>query len=214
MEADDRLRQVIDQVAMSLDEASSGDGATLTTPEKYGKILADSGHSESGHLQERKMDGCSGTFRGRPVTVYFHRNGEMSISARCEVPCRFRMVPRTLGARLNFLQGRRIMSGDQMFDRQFVIRSAGRCGLDMFFQRSDVTSSMHGLLPFYSLTSEPGSMSLASDFDRDEIRADRIIGRLEALVELADTLEEAMADRIAILDGEEAPFERGKEGER
>ncbi len=214
MEADDRLRQVIDQVAMSLDEASSGDGATLTTPEKYGKILADSGHSESGHMQERKLGGCAGTFRGRPVTVYFHRGGEMSISARCDAPCRFRMVPNTLVARLNFLQGSRIMSGDQKFDRQYVTRGSGGCGLDMFFQRSDVTSSMHGLLPFYSLTAEPGSISLASDFDLDEIRADRIIGRLEALAGLAEALEEAMADRIAIQKGENASFEQGEGGER
>lgn len=214
MEANDRLRQVIDQVAMSLDEPSSGDGASLTTPEKYGKILSDSGHSESGHLQERKLSGCSGTFRGRPVTVYFHRGSEMSISARCEAPCRFRMVPNTIGARLNFLQGRRIMSGDQMFDRQYVIRGSGGCGLDMFFQRSDVTSSMHGLLPFYSLTAEPGSISLASDFDRDGIRADRITGNLEALVQLADILEEAMADRIAIQKGEDSAFEQGEGGER
>lgn len=204
----------MDQVAMSLEDSSPGDGASLTTPEKYGKILSDTGHSESGHTQERKLSGCAGTFRGRPVTVYLHRGGEMIISARCEAPCRFRMVPGTLGARLNFLQGRRIMSGDQMFDRQYVIRGSGRCGLDMFFQRSDVTSSMHGLLPFYSLVAEPGSISLASDFDRDEIRADRIMGRLEALAQLADILEEAMADRIAIKKGADAALEHGEGGER
>jgi hypothetical protein len=202
IEYPDRLNQVLEEVARSLDPKSELKTGSLATPEKYEKILSDSGHPAKGHIQERQMSGCAGTLRGRPVSVYFHRGSEMTISARCSAPCRFRIVRHSLGASLNLLQGKRIRSGDQIFDRDFVIRGFGDRSLKMFFQRTDVTSSMHGLLPFFSLDAEPGAITLASDFDEDEIRPDRITARLEALVDLADALDEAFADRIHEQDGD------------
>ncbi|OPL19147.1 MAG: hypothetical protein AVO35_12380 [Candidatus Aegiribacteria sp. MLS_C] len=197
----DRLKQVLEEVAACFDGVPGAKGGSSATPEKHDEILSDSGHPYSGFAEQKKLGSCAGTYRGRPVSVSFHRGSELTISIRSSAPCLFRIVRNTLGARLNILGGRRVLSEDQVFDQSFIIRVSGGCGLDSFFQRSDVTSVMNGLMPFYSLNSKPGSMVLASDFDEYTVRPDQITGRLETLAALADTLEEATADSIARGDG-------------
>ena len=205
----DRLTQVLQEVVMSLDRPAKEADPEGDAKAKPGIKEISDDHSRI-YDGRRKIRGCAGALRGRPVSVNLHGSSEMTVAVLCHAPCRFRIVRNTFVARLNFLQGRRIRSGVQDFDSRFLIRETGRCGLDMFFQRSDVASMMQGLMPFFSLTSEPGSMELSRDFDQQELRPDRIIGRLAVLSDLAGALEEAMIDR-EVMSGE-GYVDAGREG--
>jgi len=205
----DRLTQVLQEVVMNLDRSAPEADPEGDAKAKPG-IKEISGGQSRIYDGKRKIRGCAGALRGRPVSVNLHGSSEMTLAALCHAPCRFRIVRNTLGARLNFLQGRRIRSGVQDFDSRFLIRETGRCGLEMFFQRSDIASKMQGLMPFFSLTSEPGSMELSRDFDQQDIRPDQIVGSLEVLSDLAGALEEAMIDS-GVMSGEECG-NAGREG--
>lgn len=139
-----------------------------------------------------------GCHRGRTISVKLHSGGELKLSVPCDAPCRFRITPNNLAARLNLLGGRRIESGIQDFDERFIIRSQGAFSLGSVFERSDVTGLLPGLEPFFQLTVEPGSMTLMNNVGPGaELRAEDVRGRLEHLIEFARILEGSTSDALA-----------------
>ncbi|RKZ04201.1 hypothetical protein DRQ25_17255 [Candidatus Fermentibacteria bacterium] len=194
MDYSERLYRVIEQVQISLDEHSSTGDPSMVTPDKWDGILSDSGHPASGHIHAKKMPGCVGTLHGRPLSVAFRRCSEMTLAVYCSSSCLFRIVRNTLGARLNILHGMRVRFRDPEIDRGFVARVSGSSKFTDYLRGSELFSVMHGLMPFYSLTGKPGSLTLACDFVEDEINLDRVTRRMEAMVELAGGLERTLSE--------------------
>lgn len=190
MKATENLAGVMERLAGVLGGASEPDQAPYpVTPDKWAGILSEKGHPVSGSIQLQKIPACAGTYGGRPFFVAAHRGSEMTIAAMCSAPCRFSVVTGSLMARLAFLRGRRLRFGDPELEGRFVARSMGECRIDSIFQSTEMNYILTGLMPFFELSGEQGSLSLRFDFTAGSITLDSVLRRMESLNALAGMLE-------------------------
>lgn len=195
MEHDGGLDRVMREVAEALDsvtaaghDRSMAEGRHDDLVPAIGKVVFDG-----------TRPGLSGVHSGRAVSVTLHRGSEMKIIAHCGSPCRFRIVRNTLASRLNTLAGRRVHFGMPMIDTEHLARATGPYDLGGFLQRSDVGAFIDYFRPFYSITGEPGSIHVISDYSSATIRACEVIEKLERTIEFANMLEEEFTDESAVL---------------
>ena len=132
-----------------------------------------------------------GVHRKRTFSLTLYSSGETTVTVACRSGCRLKISSSTLLARFNFLMGRKIKTGNDSFDRKYVVRIQGRQDIFGFLQRSDVMETILYLMPFYLMNTEPETISLRREFDYHSIRAGTLLELLERTVDLANQIEEA-----------------------
>lgn len=207
MELNAGLERVMREVAEALDSAA-GSGPDRGRAEGKCNLLTVA--SKLTEILDPAHPGLVCIHRGRAVSVTLHRGSEMKLIVHCDSPCRFRIVRNTFASRLNALAGRRVHFGASMIDTEYLARIAGPYEFETFLQRSDVGAFIDFFRPFYSITGEPGSVHVISDFSANSIRAGEIIDKLERAIEFAKMLEDEFTDESAILQMKEQGGGRGK----
>jgi hypothetical protein len=198
MRAAENLAGVMERLAGVLGGASEPDQApSKFTPDKWAGILSEKGHPVSGSIEMFKNPACAGTYGGRPFYAAAHRGSEMTVAATCSAPCRFSVVTGSLMAKLAFLRGRRLRFSDPELEGRFVARSMGECRNDGIFQSTEMNYIFTGMMPFFSLSGEQGSLSLRFDFTAGSITLDSVLRRMESLNTLAGMLERETSGKDA-----------------
>lgn len=207
MELDGGLKRVMREVAEALDSEAGSEPERDRAEGKYDDLVVASSLVE---MLDPVNPGIACIHRGRAVSVTLHRGSEMKVIVHSHSPCRFRIVRNTFASRLNTLSGRRVHFGASMIDTEYLARITGPYEFEPFLQRSDVGAFIDFFRPFYSITGEPGSIHVISDFSADSIRAGEIIDKLERTIEFAKMLEDEFADESTILQMKEQGGGRGK----
>lgn len=209
----EHLVKVIEQLAESIDEP----GYTgLKKNDSLKKYLETGMISAACKVPDFKSTGkpeFAGVHRKRPIFATLFQTGEMKMMVTCKSPCTFRITRNTLGARLNFLMGRKVLSGNEQFDRKYLVRKQSGHDLRLFLQRQDVAEFLDFLQPFYLIHGRSGSCTHLSNFDMNSIRAESVLEILERTIDFAEMLEEAFADHTAIEEINNDRMNKGIGGE-
>jgi len=161
------------------------------------------------HLDEGKVSGwrsgrvwrgggltVTGTHAGRTVWMTLHAWKELKTAVCHRASCRWLVVRNTPTTRLGFLRGARVATGNQEFDRRYLVRSQGGLDLRLLLERSDIMALLPRLEPFFEVRAEPGLLLHYRNVRQwEQLGAGDILTPLEVLAGLADILEEAAADR-------------------
>lgn len=194
----EHLVKVIEQLAESIDEPGYTGLKKKDSIKKYLETGTISATCKISNFKSTGKPEFAGMHRERPIFVTLFQTGEMKMMVTCKSPCIFRITRNTLGARLNFLMGRRVLSGIDQFDRKYIIRRQSGHDFRLFLQRQDVAEFLDFLQPFYLIHGRPGSCTHLSNFDVNSIRSESVLEILERTIDFAMMLEEAFANHTVI----------------
>jgi hypothetical protein len=188
----DLLDKIVKQLASNVDDAR--------LIEEDGKIDSSDGPIRTIGALTRMMTAKNTEMTGQHLNRKFFLTlfacGEMNLSVSCRSDCRFKVIRNSLGARLNFLQGKRVISGNADLDDKYIIRSNTVKNIAKFLQNSGVLSYFLYLRPFYQVNVDPEIVSIKRDFNHQTLNSGDLKVLLERTIELSDQLEGAFPAEV------------------
>ena len=192
---EDGLGGLLRELSMELGQAPSvADGASPAT-----------GRSHRGLEMIPGLLSAGGSFRGRPASVGFGGSGDMFLAVRYQGHARLSVCPRRWLDPFGFMRGRRVRSGDERFDRAFVVRTQGNPAPEGLLSDAVVRREVELLMPFRSLVFSRGLLRLDSSYGRvPESLA--IMRKLESVTLLAGMVEKTCGDADSGRTGGPEPY--------
>lgn len=132
-----------------------------------------------------------GEHSGRPVNLDFRASGEIEIDVNTSDRARFRIQRNGFLARLTSFFGRAVKTGDDDFDRAYLVQEEGGVPLDDIVADPGFATAVRSIEPFQQLVAKDRILECVFVYDRETLTAEDVMRRLDAASDLATLLESA-----------------------